>query len=419
MINEQKEKTNNITLQKLNEELDIDKIIPSERIIPERNSFDLKYFLGEEDNNNKTPEDIEKKILEMAEWNDFDMANSKKNKNKKVGLDILNEELEKIIKKTLNENKSDSKGTDSLSKKSKKTKKLGKKKYSDEEDNDLSSSNNNKDNSINLFNIRDYNYTNSDESSSEDDKELQDFLNKKTCRNKNLLKYRNIYEKKKNNKYKEIILSELIDSNDNDSLKEDNEDTTIKQNKNNNKKDDNDNNKKQKHLKRLIKNKDNKEMELPLDTECIICTYTIKELANPDGCNHNFCKSCLIEWLQRSSKCPLCKKTFNNIFIYDDGIKKQMSLYEIRNKYKKQKKSENNENSNKDNDEDSDEGCYMCGKNTDQGKLLICDRCTIKCCHLYCCGLDKIPKGKWFCDYCKEEMEGQKIKKKAIGHFIL
>ena len=63
MINEQKEKTNNITLQKLNEELDIDKIIPSERIIPERNSFDLKYFLGEEDNNNKTPEDIEKKIL--------------------------------------------------------------------------------------------------------------------------------------------------------------------------------------------------------------------------------------------------------------------------------------------------------------------------------------------------------------------
>ncbi len=77
-------------------------------------------------------------------------------------------------------------------------------------------------------------------------------MNKKTCRNKNLLKYRNIYEKKKNNKYKEIILSELIDSNDNDSLKEDNEDTTIKQNSNK-KQDYNDNNKKQKHLKRLIK----------------------------------------------------------------------------------------------------------------------------------------------------------------------
>ncbi len=83
MINEQKEKANNITLQKLNEELDIDKLISSERKIPERNSFDLNYFLGEEDNNNKTPEDIEKKILEMAELNDFDMANSKKIKIKK------------------------------------------------------------------------------------------------------------------------------------------------------------------------------------------------------------------------------------------------------------------------------------------------------------------------------------------------
>jgi hypothetical protein len=69
----------------------------------------------------------------------------------------------------------------------------------------------------------------------------------------------------------------------------------------------------------LRKDIDNKEMGLPLDAECIICCSVIRELANPDGCNHDFCRSCLIEWSQRSAKCPICKTLYNNIFVYENG----------------------------------------------------------------------------------------------------
>jgi hypothetical protein len=417
MITGRKSSSNSISLSELNE--DVDKLISSEKKKHEENTIDLKKFIEDEEDNNKIPLDIDKKILEMAEGRDFDLANSKKNKNKKKGLDFLNEELENLIKKTINEKKVDTKGTkgsDSLCKKKKKKKLIKKIKDSDE---DINYSNNN---TTNLFTINDYYYVDSDESSylSRDEKELKDFINKKTCRKKNLMKYKDIYDKKMSNKSNIIVLNDLLEDsnseNNDDDIKENN-DKNIEINKdeiiNNNKK----------QFKRLKKNTDNKEMKLPLDTECIICTCIIKELANPDSCNHDFCKSCLIEWSQRSSKCPMCKTVYNNIFIYDDGIKKKISLSDIRNNYKRLALNEddvenNNESFNID-EEDIDEGCYICGKNTELDKLLVCDRCKNNFCHYYCCGLNKIPEGKWFCGYCVEEIKEIKMNRRKIGHFFL
>ena len=414
MITGRKSSSNSISLSELNE--DVDKLISSEKKKHEENTIDLKKFIEDEEDNNKIPLDIDKKILEMAEGRDFDLANSKKNKNKKKGLDFLNEELENLIKKTINEKKLDAKGTDSLCKKKKKKKLIKKIKDSDE---DINYSNNN---TTNLFTINDYYYVDSDESSylSRDEKELKDFINKKTCRKKNLMKYKDIYDKKMSNKSSVIVLNDLLDDsnseNNDDDIKENN-DKNIEINKdeiiNNNKK----------QFKRLKKNTDNKEMKLPLDAECIICTCIIKELANPDACNHDFCKSCLIEWSQRSSKCPMCKTVYNNIFIYDDGIKKKISLSDIRNNYKRLVLNEddienNNESFNID-EEDIDEGCYICGKNTELDKLLLCDRCRNNFCHYYCCGLNKIPEGKWFCGYCVEEIKEIKMNRRKIGHFFL
>ena len=422
MINEQKSRSNSISLSKINE--DVDKLISSEKKKPDENSIDLKKFLeDEEEDTNQIPIDIEKRILEMAERRDFDLANSKKNKYKKKGLDILNEELEDLIKKTINESKEDTKGTESISKKchaKKNRKRLVKKIKDSDEDNSFSNNdndNNNEANAINLIDINDYYYVDSDESSylNREDKELKEFISKKTCRKKNLLKYKDIYDKKMSNKNNIIVLNDLIDDDNDDDIKENN-DKNIELNK------DKEINKNKKHLKRLKKNTDNKEMILPLDTECIICTCIINELANPDGCNHDFCKSCLIEWSQRSSKCPMCKKLYNNIIIYDDGIKKQISINEIRNKYKKllkEQDNESNEERNSDDEENIEEGCYICGKNTDQDKLLVCDRCKVNFCHYYCCGLDSIPEGKWYCGFCKQEIKEIKINKRKVRHFFL
>ena len=409
--NKQRSRSN--SLSKLNEE--VDQLISSEKKNSEENQNFLKKILGEDEdfNYNKIPNDIDKKILEMAEIRDFNLANSKKNKTKKMGLDLLNEQLEELIKKNINESKIETIGTDSISKNShnkKIKKKLAKNKFDYDEDYDASFENNN--NSITFFNNSDsinnyekYSNLNYDSSFSYgDEKELMEFINRKTCRKNNFEKYKEEYLKKNKYKNKNQIIN--LDSDDDNS-----EDIKENQELNNNKKE-------KKHLKRLRKNTDNKEMKLALDAECIICTCIIKELANPDGCNHDFCKSCLIEWSQRSSKCPMCKTLYNNIFYYDNGIKKQISVTEIKSKYRKHLNgSENNEES--DDEINIDEGCYICNKNTDPSKLLVCDRCKEKCCHYYCINLNKIPEGKWYCSYCTEEIKEIRMNRKRAGHYIL
>ena len=406
------------SLSKINEE--VDKLISSEKKkkhIDENHTF-LNNILGdEEDFNYQIPSDIDKKILEIAERRDFDLANSKKNKSKKIGIDLLNEQLDNLIKKTINESKADTGGNDSPSKNSqnKQCKKKLVNKIDYDEDNDASLENNN--NTISSLMNSDSNnnydkntYINEESSIDGDEKELMEFLSKKTCRNKNLKKYRQVYEKKKKYRNKLIIL----DSDD--------ESEEIKNNNDNKNIEINDEKIGKKHFRRLKKNSDNKEMKLPLDTECIICTCIIKELANPDGCNHDFCKSCLIEWSQRSSKCPMCKTFYNNIYTYDKGIKKSISINEIRSKYKKLivDDSENHQEEDEFNDEENiDEGCYICGKNTDQTNLLVCERCNGKCCHYYCINLNKIPEGKWYCTYCTEEIKEIKMNKKKVEHFFL
>lgn len=401
------------SLSKLNEE--VDKLISSEKKNSDENQNFLKKILGEDEdfNYNKIPNDFDKKILEMAEIRDFNLANSKKNKTEKKGLDLLNEQLEELIRKNINESKIETIGTDSISKNShhkKNKKKLVK--YRNDYDEDYDASFENYNNSITLFNNSDSNnnyekYSNLNYDSSfsyGDEKELMEFINRKTCRKNNFEKYKEEYLKKNKYKNKNQIIN--LDSDDDNS-----EDIKENQELNNNKKE-------KKHLKRLKKNTDNKEMKLALDAECIICTCIIKELANPDGCNHDFCKSCLIEWSQRSSKCPMCKTLYNNIFYYDNGIKKKISVTEIKNKYRKHSNgSENNDES--DDEINIDENCYVCGKNTDPSKLLVCDRCREKCCHYYCINLNKIPEGKWYCRYCIDEIKEIRMNRKRAGQYIL
>ena len=401
------------SLSKLNEE--VDKLISSEKKNSDENQNFLKKILGEDEdfNYNKIPNDFDKKILEMAEIRDFNLANSKKNKTEKKGLDLLNEQLEELIRKNINESKIETIGTDSISKNShhkKNKKKLVK--YRNDYDEDYDASFENYNNSITLFNNSDSNnnyekYSNLNYDSSfsyGDEKELMEFINRKTCRKNNFEKYKEEYLKKNKYKNKNQIIN--LDSDDDNS-----EDIKENQELNNNKKE-------KKHLKRLKKNTDNKEMKLALDAECIICTCIIKELANPDGCNHDFCKSCLIEWSQRSSKCPMCKTLYNNIFYYDNGIKKKISVTEIKNKYRKHSNgSENNDES--DDEINIDENCYVCGKNTDPSKLLVCDRCREKCCHYYCINLNKIPEGKCYCRYCIDEIKEIRMNRKRAGQYIL
>ena len=341
--------------------------------------------------------------------NNLEIENSR---NKKINLEE-NKDIIIALKKSKNLK------VNSLPKKRKRKilKRKRKRIYKIKKDMDEDYEINNKQNSIYL--LRRNNKTKKSEKGSlkndSDEEELMDFIKKKTCLKSTLLKYKDIYRKKKNNK---IIF-----------LKEEDEEEYFKKKKEENKnqyelrknpsKDSFDNkyrnkikNRNNKIKKFLKKDTDNKEMKLALDTECIICCCVIKELANPDGCDHNFCKTCLIEWSQISGKCPMCKNEYNNIFVYDDGIKKQISVNEIRKKFKKEKNDENE-------NENIEKVCYLCRKNEDEINLVLCDRCKETFCHYYCCNLKKMPVGKWFCEFCQEELKERRENKKKIVKFFL
>ena len=404
-------RSNSKSLSKLDEE--IDKLIEEE--INNKNKLSsIKNILEEDEElTDQIPEDLGKKVLEIAEDRELDMANSKKNKQRKKSIDILNENIDDLYQKTINESKAETKGTDSLSKNSKlgkKRKRLSKRRKDSDEDYENSLEEENK--SVNSFMNDDSNYEKDnyyDNSSyCADEKELMDFVNKKTCQTKSLLKYKEIYNKKRNHL---IILEDEDDVNNQRDIN-----IPLKEEKSPEKE--------KKVFKRLKKNTDNKELQLPLDTECIICTCIITDLANPDGCNHNFCKSCLIEWSLRSSKCPMCKKYYQNIFTYEKGEKRKIPLYQLRTKYKNViKDSESEINQESQNPEEIDDlsevGCYICGRNNEPEKMLICDRCHANCCHYYCSNLKRIPEGKWYCSLCLKEIKEIKLQKKKVGQFFL
>ena len=167
--------SNSKSLSKLDEELD--KLIEDE--INSKNKISsLKNNINEEEElTDQIPENLPEQVLEEAEERDLNKANSKKIKLRKKSIDILNEDIEDLYQKTINESKAETKGTDSISKNSRlgiKRKRLCKKKKdSDEEYNINSESDDNK--SVNSFMNDDSNYTKdylNDESSNKDEQEL-------------------------------------------------------------------------------------------------------------------------------------------------------------------------------------------------------------------------------------------------------
>ena len=101
-------------MSKLDEE--IDRLIEEE--INNKNKLSsIKNVLEEDEElTDQIPENLEVKVLELAEGRELDLANSKKNKLRKKSIDLLNEDLEDLYQKTINESKAETKGTDSLSK---------------------------------------------------------------------------------------------------------------------------------------------------------------------------------------------------------------------------------------------------------------------------------------------------------------
>lgn len=162
------------------------------------------------------------------------------------------------------------------------------------------------------------------------------------------------------------------------------------------------------HKKKLKKVTDNKELKISLDTTCSICLEEIKDLANPNNCNHDFCRECLIKWSKNcSNTCPLCKKPFHKIYIYENNKRIEIPVEKKKLKVKQEY------------EEGPSDVCYECGKRNNHRKMIVCSMCKYYVCHYYCDRLKEEPKDKWYCKYCKQVIKEERAMRKKIGRLYV
>lgn len=134
---------------------------------------------------------------------------------------------------------------------------------------------------------------------------------------------------------------------------------------------------------------------------CSICfTAPAVVPSYPDCCNHTFCYDCLVTWSDMLNICPLCKRKFHFICDLFQSGKKTKVLDKKQPKYL--------EDDSYFNQVEDAVYCPICGTDTNEHVLLLCDGCNVGM-HTYCLTppLDEVPPGEWFCPECQESRQLQ------------
>lgn len=152
-----------------------------------------------------------------------------------------------------------------------------------------------------------------------------------------------------------------------------------------------------------------------------------------DGCDHIIHDACIRSWAQKTNTCPICRKSFHSVRVYNglDGkfghcysynpsVYKYLhtlavpnanwhganstgiaiSTYDVEDKKQvaefdvQQWLGENPEE-----EEEESNPCPICDSAEREDILLLCDSCDAAY-HTHCIGLDYIPEGAWYCMEC-------------------
>jgi len=164
--------------------------------------------------------------------------------------------------------------------------------------------------------------------------------------------------------------------------------------------------------KKLKKNK-SRELDLPLSALCPICYDSINNLANLDNCNHDFCKSCIMEWSKKTNLCPMCKKEFKKILYYEKGKTKEIKVK--KRKLLIEDVMEESDFNELVEEPFRDQSCQICNRGNDEDNLLICDSCGTNVCHTYCDNLSSVPEDNWYCLICRNTIAEENSNKNNVN----
>eukprot|EP00257_Ricinus_communis_P014314 XP_015571956.1 uncharacterized protein LOC8264672 [Ricinus communis] len=138
--------------------------------------------------------------------------------------------------------------------------------------------------------------------------------------------------------------------------------------------------------------------------ESLICGICLSEnwsamRGQIDSCDHYFCFICIMEWAKIESRCPMCKRRFNNIHRPPkDGVFPSERLVNVPKRDQVYHLFGNT--TVEPFDPYAQVQCSICHTAEDESLLLLCDLCD-SAAHTYCVGLGfTVPECDWFCHDC-------------------
>ncbi|KAK6833544.1 hypothetical protein PG990_001663 [Apiospora arundinis] len=126
------------------------------------------------------------------------------------------------------------------------------------------------------------------------------------------------------------------------------------------------------------------------------------KIAEIEVCGHVLHDICLRQWTGKANSCPICRQTFNSVIVYDRVGGNKLDSYAVADKKQIAEfdapawMAENPE------PEEPAQPCPICLRSDQEEILLLCDSCDAPY-HTHCIGLDRVPRGHWFCMECADE----------------
>jgi len=142
---------------------------------------------------------------------------------------------------------------------------------------------------------------------------------------------------------------------------------------------------------------DNEDVE-----RCPICLSRLngQDIGSPEGCEHNFCLDCIVEWSKNVNTCPVDRRVFHLVMASKSHDRNHV--------YKRIPVSAPAVEPDIPEESEDRTFCEICGQHSREDRMLLCDACDLGY-HCECLNppVLTIPVGAWFCPTCTRVLGDQ------------